>query len=115
MDPARPRTQAFTAGVVESVSSDGQNAERAKKQRAVATIPPRAPSEAHVTGEKHPHKHQNRHRGGAVDLHRPRLRTHLEVTRCRDQIIPIRPRRAAEQKQRQHDIEQTSVKRSQSD
>ena len=80
MDPARPRTQAFTARVVESVSSDGQNTERAKEQRPVATIPTRTPSEAHVTGEKHADKHQNRHRTGAVDLHRPRLCTHLEIT-----------------------------------
>ena len=77
MNPARPRTQAFIAGVVKPVSSDGQNTERAKEQRPVATIPA---SEAHVTGEKHSDKHQNRHRSGAVDLHRPRLCTHLEIT-----------------------------------
>ena len=80
MNPARPRTQAFTAGVVKSVSSDGQDTEAAKEQRPVATIPTRAPSEAHVTGEKRSDKHQNRHRCGAVDLHRPRLCTHLEIT-----------------------------------
>jgi hypothetical protein len=33
-----------------------------------------------VTGEKHSDKHQNRHRSGAVDLHRPCLCAHLEVT-----------------------------------
>lgn len=81
MNPARPRTQALTAGVVKSVSRDGQNAERAKEQRPVATIPTRAPSEAHMTSEKHPHKHQNRHRGGTVDFHRPRLCTDLEIAR----------------------------------
>jgi hypothetical protein len=80
MNPARPRTQAFTASVVKSVPSDGQNTEAAKEQRPVATIPMRAPSEAHVTGEKHSDKHQNRHRSGAVDPHRRRLCTHLEIT-----------------------------------
>jgi len=81
MNPARPRTQAFTAGVVKSVSGDGQNTEAAKEQRPVATIPTRAPSEAHMTGEEHSDKHQNRHRSGAVNPHRPRLCTHLEITR----------------------------------
>ncbi len=115
MNPARPRTQAFTAGVVKPVSSDGQNTEAAKEQRPVATIPTRAPSEAHVTGEKHSDKHQNRHRSGAVDLHRPCLCAHLEVTGRRGQIIPIRPRRAAEKKQRKHAVKQASVNRLQSD
>ena len=81
MNPARPRTQAFTAGVVKSVSSDGQNTERTKEQRPVATVPTRAPSKAHVTGKEHPNQHQNRHRGGAVDFHRPRLCTDLEIAR----------------------------------
>ena len=81
MNPASPLTQAFAAGVVKSVSSDRQNTERAKEQRAVATVPARAPSEAHVTGKKHSYKHQNRHRGGAVDFHRPRLCTDLEIAR----------------------------------
>ena len=81
MNPARPRTQAFSAGVIKPVSSDGQNTERAKEQRPVATVPACAPSEAQVTGEKHPNKHQNRHRRGAVDFHRPRLCTHLEIAR----------------------------------
>ena len=80
MNPTRPRTQAFTAGVVKSLSSDGQNTERAKEQRPVATIPARQPSETHVTGKKHVDKHQNRHRCGAGDLHRPCLCTHLEIT-----------------------------------
>jgi len=80
MNPTRPRTQAFTAGVVKPVSSDGQNSERAKEQRPVATIPTRAPGKSHVTGEKHSDKNQNRHRGGAVDLHRPRLCVYLEIT-----------------------------------
>src|SRR5438067_4946660 len=79
MNPTRPRTQAFTAGVVESVSSNGQNTERAKEQRPIATIPTRPPGETHVSGEKHSDKHQNRHCAGAVDLHRPRLSTHLEI------------------------------------
>src|SRR5436190_1663890 len=96
MNPTRPRTQAFTAGVVKSVSSDGQNTERAKEQRPVATIPARQPSETHVTGKKHADKHQNRHRCGAGDLHRPCLCTHLEITGERDQIVPIRLCRAAE-------------------
>ena len=115
MNPARPRTQVLTAGVVKSISSDGQNAESAKEQRPVATIPTCAPGEAHVTGEKHSDNHQNRHRSGAVDLHRPRLCTHLEITEGRDQIIPIRPRRAAKKKQRKHAVEQASVKGPQSD
>jgi len=80
MNPTRPRTQGFTAGVVESVSSNGQNTERAKEQRPIATIPARPPGETHVTGKKHSYKHQNRHRCGGVDLHRPRLCTHLEIT-----------------------------------
>ena len=79
MNPTRPRTQGFTAGVVESVSSNGQNTERAKEQRPIATIPTRPPGETHVSGEKHSDKHQNRHRGGAVDLRRRRLSTHLEI------------------------------------
>ena len=81
MNPARPRTQAFTAGVVKSVSSDGQNTEAPKEQRPVATIPARAPSQAHVTREKHSDKHQNRHCAGAVDFHRPRFCTDLEIAR----------------------------------
>lgn len=81
MNPTRPLTQAFTASVVKSVSSGSQNTERAKEQRPVATVPTRAPSEAHVTGEKRPNKHQNRHRGRAVDLHRPRFCTDLEIAR----------------------------------
>ena len=109
MNPARPPTQAFAAGVVKSVSSDGQNTENAEEQRPVAPIPTRAPSEAHVTGEKHSDKHQNRHRSGPMDLHRPRLCTHLEITGRRDQIIPIRPCRAAKKKQRKHAVEQASV------
>ena len=115
MNPARPRTQPFTAGVVKSVSSDGQNTERAKEHRPVATVSTRAPSEAHVTGEKHPNKHQNRHRRGAVDFHRPRLCIHLEISGGRDQIIPIRPRRATTKEQRKYAIEPASVEGPQSD
>src|SRR4030095_16719281 len=62
MNPARPGTQAFTPSVVKSVSGDRQNAEGSKEQRPVATIPTRAPGEAHVTSEKHSDKHQSRHR-----------------------------------------------------
>src|SRR5205814_8122299 len=36
--------------------SDGQNTERAKEQRPVATIPARPPGETHVTGKKHSHQ-----------------------------------------------------------
>src|SRR6516164_3191106 len=115
MNPAHPRTQVFTAGVVKPVSSDGQNTERAKEQRSVATIPTRPPSEAHMTGEKHSDKHQNRHRSGPVNLHRPCLCAHFENTGGGDQIIPIRPCRAAKKKQRDHAVEQASVKWLQSD
>ena len=80
MNPARPRAQAFTAGVVKPVSSDCQNTEAAKERRPVTTIPTRAPSEAHMTGQKHSDKHQNRHRCGTVDLHRPRLSRAREVS-----------------------------------
>src|SRR5438045_8121669 len=110
MNPTRPRTQGFTAGVVKSVSSNGQNTERAKEQRPIARIPTRPPSETHVSGEKHSDKHQNRHRGGAVDLRRRRLSTHLEIPGVRDQIVPVRPCRAAEKKQRKNAVEQASVK-----
>src|SRR5215468_11724046 len=115
MDPARPRAQPFSAGIIKSVSSDGQNAERSKKQRSVATIPTRAPGKTHVTGEKHSEKHQNCHGSSAVDLHPPSLCTHLEITGRQDQIIPIRPCRAGEKEQRKHAVKQASVKGPQSD
>jgi hypothetical protein len=115
MNPARPRAQAFSAGVVKSVSSNGQKAKRTEEQGPVATVPTRVPGKAHVTREKHSDKHQNRHRSGAMDLHCPRLCTHLEITGGRDQIIPIRPSRAAKKKQRKHAVEQASLKGSQSD
>jgi len=115
MNPACPRAQVFTAGVIKSVASDGQKTKRAEEERSVAAIPTGAPGEADVTVEKHSDQDQDRHRSGAMDLHRPRFRIHLEITWGRNEIIPIRPCRAAEKKQRKYAIEQASVKRPQSD
>ena len=115
MNPACPRAQVFTARVVKTIAGDGQKAKGAEEKRSVATIPMCAPGESYVTGEKRSDQYQNRHRSGAVDFHRPRFRTHLDITWRRNKIIPIRPRRAAEKKQRKHAIEQASVKQLQSD
>ena len=109
MDPAAPRPEPLTAGVVKAISSHDQNAKRGEEQRSVAAISSRAPGEAHMAGKKHSYQHQSRHRRGAVNLHRPRLRAHLKIARRRDQIIPISPRGAAEKKQREHAVKQASL------
>ena len=80
MNPARPRTQAFTAGVAKPVSSDCQNTEAAK---GTATryhdSDARAKRSAHHWSEAF-RQAPNRHRCGTVDLHRPRLSRAREVS-----------------------------------
>ncbi len=114
MNPARPRTQVFIPGVVKSVSCDRQNTERTKKQGAIPAIPTDAPREAHVTRQKHSNKHQNCHRGSSVDFHRPRFCAHLKIAGRRSQIIPERPCRSGDKKQREHGVEKPSLETLQS-
>ena len=81
MNPTRPRTQSFAAGVIKAVAGDGQNGECTQKHRAVCAVTARAPCESHMATHEHADQYQNRHRGRAMDLYRPGFRACLKIAR----------------------------------
>jgi len=109
MNPTRPRTQSFAARVIKAVAGDGQNSECTQKHRAVCAVTGRAPCESHMTIQQHADQYQNRHRGRAMDLHRPAFCACFKIARRHSQIVPICPRDAAEKKQRYHGVEKISL------
>lgn len=79
MNPTRTRAQSFAAGVVQAVPGDDQNGERTEKDRAVGAIAPGTPCESHMAAQEHAYQHENRHRGGAMNFHRPGFGARLKI------------------------------------
>jgi len=109
MNPTRPRTQSFAAGVIKAVAVMVKTANALRNTEPFARLRPARHANLTWPFKSIADQYQNRHCGRAMDLHRPCFALVSKIALRHSQIIPICPRHATEKSSATTAVEKISL------